>query len=417
MIPRRAWLAALLILATIPAAAATAPKKDDAPAATILCYHVVESPNDTKFSLTRETFRQQMAYLASSGYNVISMQELQEYVDGKRKSIPKNAVVITVDDGWKCTYTVIYPELKSFNFPFTLFMYPKFVGQSAYALTWKEIREMSDNGVDIQSHAFSHPFLTRRMHRGWSDDRYQGWLEHELVESKKAIEKQTGKPVKYLAYPYGDYDDRVVEATRRAGYKGAVTAEFGRVNHESDPLRMRRLVIEVGTSFADFRRMLGSTPMQLAEATPSSGGTFEHRHPVVSAKIADHDSLDRNSVGMAVLSLGPTPYSYNPEDGTISMVVREPLASRQQVVVWGRDRKSGKRKEATWTFQASPTAPQPPPAAQVARSAPPRRSAPAPQRVAAKAPQRTVVTQARTMVPLAATIKAATPYGEKNRKK
>jgi hypothetical protein len=69
---------------------------------------------------------------------------------------------------------------------------------------------------------------------------------------------------------------------------------------------------------------------------------------------------------MAVLSLGATPYSYNPADGSISLVVREPFKNnRQQAIVWGRDLKTGKRVEATWTFFANelPPKPQPKPVA------------------------------------------------------
>lgn len=396
----RALLAAVLITtASVAMAAQQAPQ--DEPTATILCYHVVESPNDTKFSLTREAFRQQMNYLASAGYTVIPLEHLQQYLEGKRESLPRNSVVITVDDGWKCTYTVIYPELKQLKLPFTLFMYPKFVGQSAYALNWKEIREMSANGVDIQSHAFSHPFLTRRYHRRFDSRAYSVWLDHELRGSKKRIEKETGKTVKYLAYPYGDYDEHVVEAAREAGYKLAVTAEYGRVVRNSDPLRLRRAVIEVGTSFADFRRLVGSNnTLRLAAATPTAGSLFNEERPVISARIANFNSLDPNSVGMSLLSLGSAPYSYDPTTGAISMVVREPLKiNRQQVVVWGRDKATGKRVEATWLFYASELPPS---------------------RIAAKAPSatsRATMVQAGAAVPISATIKAAGAYlGGKNKK-
>lgn len=389
MIARKSLLALLFCFAAATNAfAAQAPAE---PAATILCYHVVESPSDTKFSLTREAFRQQMRYLATAGFNVIPLEHLHEYLEGKRKSLPKNAVVITVDDGWKCTYTVIYPELKSFRFPFTLFLYPKFVGQSAYALSWKEVREMADDGVDIQSHAYSHPFLTRRRHPRMTEARYAEWLNHELAGSKKTIEKQTGKTVKFLAYPYGDYDNRVIEATKKAGYAAAVTAEFGHTSKESDPHRLRRVVIEVGTSFAEFRRQLGSAPLMLASSSPKSGSLFSEEEPVVSAKIRNFASLDPNSVGMAVLSLGSTPFSYNPDDGTISMVVREPFkTNRQQVVIWGRDRTSGKRLEATWSFYADELPP-----AQVAKK---------------KAPADKPVVQAGSLSSLSSTVKAARGY-------
>lgn len=337
-------LAALLTL--IPAGlAADTPKK-----ATILCYHIVESPNDTHFSISRETFRTQMQYLASAGYNVISLSDLYDYLSGQTESIPDNAVVVTVDDGWRSTYTRIYPEMKRLGLPFTVFVYPKFVGASAYALTWKQIREMSDDGVDIQSHTYSHAFLTRRRHSSFGPKQYAKWLERELVGSREAIEEKTGRPVRFLAYPYGDYDSRVARETMEAGYDAAVTANFGSVQRGTDLFRLERVVIYASTSFAEFRKQVGAAPMPLLARDPKTP-ELDPQHPVISATIRDHERLDPSSVEMAIVGAGRIPFSYDPETGRISMVVREPLPKkRQHVVVWGREMKSGRRVESSWAF-------------------------------------------------------------------
>src|SRR5438477_12938037 len=94
---------------------------DDAPTALVLCYHIVESPQDPRMEISREAFHQQMRYLAMTGYHVISLQELRDYMSGKRESLPKNAIVITIDDGWRSTYTEAFPELQKRKFPFTVF--------------------------------------------------------------------------------------------------------------------------------------------------------------------------------------------------------------------------------------------------------------------------------------------------------
>lgn len=356
MIPRRVLSLLVSLLFVLPTAAA----EPSPTVATILCYHIVQSPVDTKFSITRETFEQQMNYLASAGFNVIPLADLSDYLSGKRKSLPRNAVVITMDDGWKCTYTEMFPVMKRFRFPFTVFVYPKFVGQSSYALSWKQIREMSDAGVDIQSHSFSHPFLTQRRHRSWDEGQYSDWLANELVQSRKVLEEKTGKKVRFLAYPYGDFDSRVVKTAQESGYDAAVTAEFGSVHADSDKFRLHRVVIDTSMSFADYRRLIGSRPMKLVSMTPATGTLLNAAQPVIAAKIERFKELEPNSVGISVLSLGSTPFSYNPADGTVSMVVREPFkTNKQQVIVWGRDLKSGKRLEATWTFYALEIPPKP----------------------------------------------------------
>jgi peptidoglycan/xylan/chitin deacetylase (PgdA/CDA1 family) len=272
--------------------------------------------------------------------------------------------VITIDDGWRSTYTEAFPELQKRKFPFTVFIYPNIIGKTANALTWDQIREMADAGVDIQSHSLSHPFLTRRRHRSKTEQAYSEWLWRELAQSRKILEKETGRKVQFLAYPYGDYDDRVAAASAKAGYTAALTCDFGRVKKGSDPLRMKRFVIDDRMDFAAFRKYLGATPMQLAELTPKPG-VVDSGVTTVSAKIPNHKTLDPRSVGMALLSLGTTvPYSYDARSGAISLALRDGISAIKsryhRAVVWGTDAKTGKRVEATWVFRLPDPAPKVP---------------------------------------------------------
>ncbi|HEY0371469.1 MAG TPA: polysaccharide deacetylase family protein [Thermoanaerobaculia bacterium] len=334
--------------------------------------------------IDRETFRQHLRYLEMTGYNVIPLRHLYEFVAGKRASIPKNAVVITIDDGWRSTYTEAFPELEKRKFPFTVFIYPNIIGQTANALTWKQIKEMAEAGVDIQSHSLTHPYLTRRHHRSKGDKGYADWLAKELAESRRILEKETGQKVQFLAYPYGDYDDTVAEASAKAGYTAALTCDYGAVRKGSDPLKMKRFVIDDRMDFAAFRRYMGATPLQIADMTPKPG-VIDTGVTTVSAKIPNFQNLDPKSVGMALLSLGnAVPYSYDAKNGAISLAVRdgiEALKSRyHRAVVWGTDTKTGKRVEATWVFRL----PEPPKPA-----APPQQ--PMPKVVASKVVAASVV--------------------------
>ncbi len=374
MTARRAITATILAFLSVTALAAPRRTGGDSPTATVLCYHIVEAPAAPLMHIDRETFRQHLRYIEMTGYNVIPLRHLHEYVTGTRASIPKNAVVITIDDGWRSTYTEAFPELQKRKFPFTVFIYPNIIGKTANALTWTQIREMSDAGVDIQSHSLTHPYLTRRRHRSKSDKAYADWLAKELAESRRILEKETGRKVEFLAYPYGDYDDRVAEASERAGYTAALTCNFGRVKKGSDPLRMNRFVIDDRMDFAAFRKYLGATPMQLAEMTPKPG-VIDSGVTMVSAKIPNYQNLDPKSVGMALLSLGnAVPYSYDATNGSISLAIREGItalkARYHRAVVWGTDTKTGKRVEATWVFRLpDPPKPAEPPAAEPARVA------------------------------------------------
>jgi peptidoglycan/xylan/chitin deacetylase (PgdA/CDA1 family) len=362
MIARAVTVAIATILISLSSAFAAAPENDGG--ATVLCYHIVESPQDPRMEISRDQFHQQMRYLAATGYNVIPLRDAWEYAVGKRASIPKNSVVVTIDDGWRSTYTEVYPEMKKRKFPFTVFIYPKIIGQTAHALTWKQVKEMSDAGVDIQSHSLSHPFLTRRRHATFADAQYEEWVQRELAESRRILMKETGKDVLFLAYPYGDYDHRLAASVARAGYAGALTCDFGRVRRGSDPLKMKRMIVEKNMDFASFRHYLGANSMALEAMTPQPNQVVDPGVDVVtiSAKIPNYKSLDPKSVGMTLMSAAAsTPYIYDPLDGSIMLTIRDAkdaLKNRvQRALVWATDVKSGKRVEATWTFRL----PDPPP--------------------------------------------------------
>lgn len=331
--------------------------------ATVLCYHIVESPQDERMEISRETFRQHLQYLEMTGYNVIPLRDLYEYVTGQRPSIPQNAVVITIDDGWRSTYTEAFPELRKRGFPFTVFIYPQIIGKTAIALTWAQVREMAAAGADIQSHTLSHGYLTRKRHQSLDEERYAAWLHRELAESKRIIEKHTGRDVKFLAYPYGDFDTRVARATKRAGYDAALTCEFGRVVRGSDPLRMKRVVIDKKMDFAAFRHYMGTRPMELAETTPAPGAAVPPTQTLISARIPNFKSLDPKSVGMAVLSFAAVkPYSYDANTGAVSIALDAVEALKVKVhraLVWAIDAKTGRRVEASWTFRLAEPAPPP----------------------------------------------------------
>jgi peptidoglycan/xylan/chitin deacetylase (PgdA/CDA1 family) len=87
--------------------------------------------------------------------------------------------------------------------------------------------------VEIAGHTVSHPRLT-----ACSTER----IDAELVEGRRTLETLTGKPIRFFAYPEGGYEDRVVEAVRRAGYEAAAAVESSAPS-SGDEYRIPRLVI------------------------------------------------------------------------------------------------------------------------------------------------------------------------------
>jgi peptidoglycan/xylan/chitin deacetylase (PgdA/CDA1 family) len=243
------------------------------PVATILCYHEVDAApsHDTiprrtasadvgseqlRYTATPAQFREELDYLDQHGYHVVPLAQLVDALSGRGEPLPEKAVVITVDDGWSCAYTEIYPELRRRKLPWTLFVYPHIVGRGAHALTWKQIDELAAAGVDVESHTYTHAFLTLKDNGNVTPEKYPEFLDRELDDSRKTIEEKIEKPVRFLSYPYGSYDDAVIAEAKNAGYTAAVTTRRAPVTTATSPFELTRYLIHHDTTIEEFKSFL-----------------------------------------------------------------------------------------------------------------------------------------------------------------
>jgi len=167
---------------------------------------------DRAFTVSPEGFESHLKYFKENGYQTVLIDDLLAYFD-TGKPLPVKAIAITFDDGRYGQYKWAYSLLRQYGMVATFFITTDWVGKADF-LTWDQIKEMSDNGMAIGSHSLDHPALSQV-------DNHQ--LQDELAISKKIIEEKIGKKIDYLAYPGGSYNERVIEATKSAGYQAALS--------------------------------------------------------------------------------------------------------------------------------------------------------------------------------------------------
>ncbi|MFV0347388.1 MAG: polysaccharide deacetylase family protein [Halodesulfovibrio sp.] len=114
-------------------------------------------------------------------------------------------------------------------------------GGKRIMMTPEECKKLAASGlVDIGAHTVSHPILT-----GLPDDA----LVHEIMNGKSMLEAMIGREVSLFSYPNGtarDFDDRVVEVVRRAGFDAAVTTMPGLNRAGANPFTLRRFDVTPG---------------------------------------------------------------------------------------------------------------------------------------------------------------------------
>jgi len=208
----RVLLALPLLAAAL--AADTPPPPDDGVRVAVLGYHDFSTDKpETEMRIDTDKFRRQMEQIRELGLPVISMTDFQAWKRGAA-TIPERSVLITIDDGWKSTYTDAFPILRELGYPFTLFLYKNYVDGGGRALTSEMIREMQQHGATIGSHSVSHPFPGNvKTHRREGPDAYDAFLREELGESKRFLEASFGEAVTTYAYhPHGPIDTITTQA-------------------------------------------------------------------------------------------------------------------------------------------------------------------------------------------------------------
>lgn len=214
-----------------------------------LMYHNINDEYDsrnTNVEMSAEDFKNQMMALKEKGYTTILFDEYISYVNGKGK-LPEKPILVTFDDGYLNNFTVAYPILKELGMKATIFVVTGRMGVDGVVtyphFTWEQAKEMYDSGViDIQSHTHFHSELVNLSKND---------LVLELRKSKFLIEKNLGKKVNVLAFPYGFSNQTVRNEARIAGYEACVEIndKVPKVNSElSSPFKLCRITAYGGVS-------------------------------------------------------------------------------------------------------------------------------------------------------------------------
>lgn len=187
----------------------------------VLCYHAVSDSWPDELAVGPKRFASHLRALLLRRFRAASLADM----------IGSNGRLfhVTFDDAYKSVARAL-PILEHLAIPATIFacadyardgrplavpelarsaeVYP---GELA-TMNWEELRAFAERGIGIGSHTLTHPHLPEL-----SDAELDG----ELRESRSQLEDELGRPCPYLAYPYGETNDRVGEAARRAGYDAA----------------------------------------------------------------------------------------------------------------------------------------------------------------------------------------------------
>jgi len=201
----------------------------------VLAYHeITPKPGRYVYAVDRATFAQHLRYVRNL----------------EASGRPQDTFALTFDDGHASHHRYGLPFLTEVGLKGIFFITAGWTGTRPEYMDWVQLREIAAAGHEIQSHGWSHAFLTKCGLRE---------LEHELCASRATLEDHLGVAVRSISAPGGRWDSRVLEACRRAGYTRLYTSDPWLVaREESNLLLSGRFMVRRDMKPADLRKVLTS---------------------------------------------------------------------------------------------------------------------------------------------------------------
>jgi peptidoglycan/xylan/chitin deacetylase (PgdA/CDA1 family) len=252
----------------------------------ILVYHEISPhphPAFQRYTVTVRDFTRHMRWLAALGYRAIDMDALVRWRKGQGK-LPKRPFVITFDDGFQGSVDHAVPVLRAYGFTAVFYLVAGRMGASSRwmiaetglelpTISWDTARALSGGGFQCGAHSLTHPHLTQLT---------RAQCRAELVDGRKILESELGCPVVHLAYPFGSYDETVLDVATEAGYSTACSTRPGLSRADDDLLALHRVKVYGHDSLPSFisrvltgtsvRQRLGSAVEPLASALRRRAG-------------------------------------------------------------------------------------------------------------------------------------------------
>ncbi len=250
-----------------------------------LCYHDVQDKIVDKhiMTITTDELTSHFKWLKENNYHPVSLDDILAAKRGE-KNLPKNAVLLTFDDGYESFYNRIYPLLKLYHFPAVYALVTKWLdapegGTFTYGskkrsrsmlLTWKQIKEMVDSGlVEMASHSENSHYGILANPQGNTQPKYtslqynkktgtyesqQDYIKRvdaDLKASSDDLYKHLGIRPRAVVWPYGAYNKITQKLAKKNGMEITLTLDDG-INTVDDLTQIKRVLISNDIKFENF---------------------------------------------------------------------------------------------------------------------------------------------------------------------
>ena len=214
----------------------------------VLNYHFFYDSNtevcDESICISTDNFRKQLSYLKENGYKALTIQEFNDWMDGKIE-IPTKSVLITIDDGAAGTFNHLPQILNEYEMYATLFLISGW---------WPISRYQSSSYLQIQSHGHD-------LHdSNYCDNSGCGYkslklskeeLKSDLINSINTIGTNLA-----FCYPFYQTNSNLVQAVKESGFRLGFVGGNKKATRSSNKYYIPRYIIYKNTSLDEFIKMV-----------------------------------------------------------------------------------------------------------------------------------------------------------------
>lgn len=202
---------------------------------TIIIHGVTPDPTVQGFSVSPDYLRDVFRMIQISGKKTLFAREAVNMIYFNEKK-DLEFVCLTFDDGEKGLLEYVDPLLEEFGFKANAFVFTSGTNEGKRHHNWQELQQLQETGRwQIHSHSHTHGHLTQMT---------DAEAEVDLETSLALLQTHKVCPYPILAYPFGEYDDRIATIAKRVGFKAAYTAgPNGRSDRDSDQYAIPRTTV------------------------------------------------------------------------------------------------------------------------------------------------------------------------------
>ncbi len=227
----------------------------------VLMYHHVSNIPGL-VTLSPGTFREQMRWLAESGWKTVTTADVEAFYLGEK--LPRKSVMLTFDDGWLDNWLQVFPVLQEFKLHAHIFLITGLIGTGPVRrsgklrdyshaecedlirqgrtdevmLRWSEVQEMRFSGL-VEFHQHTHS------HRRW--DCFEGiltpaeFVKSDILLARERMKEMLGNCSRHLCWPEGYYNDKYIQVAEDLGFSYFYTTERRMNNPRNGTRRIGRI--------------------------------------------------------------------------------------------------------------------------------------------------------------------------------